>query len=144
MNSLFTDFAIKSYISIGISWIVFLIWWVDYTIYALIALFVIDRITGISKSIYKWVPIQSSKLKRTITKFILYSFAVIMWNMVDIAIIHDTSEWLCRNTIILYLSLTEAISIIENLAIMDVPLPKLITKYIQDKKDLFDKTNDNV
>ncbi len=74
-------------------------------------------------------------------KFILYSFAIIMWNMLDLALLHDSAERLIRNTIILYLSLTEAISIIENLAIMDVPLPKTIIKYIQDKKDLFDNTD---
>lgn len=93
----------------------------DSLFFTLLIFIIIDYITGICKGIYKHELSSSTSIKGIIKKF-GYILIVIVASFFD-NIINDSSMAI-RNLVIYFFIANEAISILENWAIMELPLPK--------------------
>ena len=93
----------------------------DTLITTLIIFIVLDYITGVCKGIYR-KELNSKKGLKGIIKKIGYLFIIILASLFD-KITNNTEGTIRTITIYFFIS-NEAISILENLALMDLPLPK--------------------
>ena len=100
---------------------------------SVIALVVIDNITGIYASIHEGVPFKSRKLRVTIAKIAGYCMVIsagyLMENILPIDYIDEI--------IIGYAMVTEFLSIIENSDRAGLPVPPNLVRFIREKKDKF-------
>lgn len=93
----------------------------DTLITTLIIFIVLDYITGVCKGIYR-KELNSKKGLKGIIKKIGYLFIIILSSLFD-KITNNTDGTIRTITIYFFIS-NEAISILENWALMDLPLPK--------------------
>lgn len=93
----------------------------DTLITTLIIFIVLDYITGVCKGIYR-KELNSKKGLKGIIKKIGYLFIIILASLFD-KITNNTDGTIRTITIYFFIS-NEAISILENWALMDLPLPK--------------------
>ena len=93
---------------------------IDTLITTLIIFIVLDYITGVCKGIYR-KELNSKKGLKGIIKRIAYLFIIILASLFDK--ITNTDGTIITITIYFFIS-NEAISILENWALMDLPLPK--------------------
>lgn len=105
----------------------------DALIYVLFMLIVVDFITGLLKA---------AKKKRFKQQIALWGFWTKIFEVVAIAIcvgldnVFNTEPWL-RNIAVIWYSICEGASVLENMAALKVPLPKgLVKVLVQVKKDL--------
>ncbi len=94
---------------------------IDTLITTLIIFIVLDYITGVCKGIYR-KELNSKKGLKGIIKKIGYLFIIILASLFD-KITNNTDGTIRTITIYFFIS-NEAISILENWALMDLPLPK--------------------
>lgn len=94
---------------------------IDTLITTLIIFIVLDYITGVCKGIYR-KELNSKKGLKGIIKKIGYLFTIILASLFD-KITNNTDGTIRTITIYFFIS-NEAISILENWALMDLPLPK--------------------
>lgn len=94
---------------------------IDTLITTLIIFIVLDYITGVCKGIYR-KELNSKKGLKGIIKKIGYLFIIILASLFD-KITNKTDGTIRTITIYFFIS-NEAISILENWALMDLPLPK--------------------
>ena len=94
---------------------------IDTLITTLIIFIVLDYITGVCKGIYR-KELNSKKRLKGIIKKIGYLFIIILASLFD-KITNNTDGTIRTITIYFFIS-NEAISILENWALMDLPLPK--------------------
>lgn len=99
----------------------YLFGWIDTLITTLIIFIVLDYITGVCKGIYR-KELNSKKGLKGIIKKIGYLFIIILASLFD-KITNNTDGTIRTITIYFFIS-NEAISILENWALMDLPLPK--------------------
>ena len=77
------------------------------------------------------------KMKRGIIKFILYGVAIIVGHMLDLLVMHEDIDYGAQNIIIIYLGVTEALSVLKHLARFGLKIPmRLIAKLEGIKNDL--------
>lgn len=94
---------------------------IDTLITTLIIFIVLDYITGVCKGIYR-KELNSKKGLKGIIKKIGYLFIIFLASLFD-KITNNTDGTIRTITIYFFIS-NEAISILENWALMDLPLPK--------------------
>lgn len=94
---------------------------IDTLITTLIIFIALDYITGVCKGIYR-KELNSKKGLKGIIKKIGYLFIIILASLFD-KITNNTDGTIRTITIYFFIS-NEAISILENWALMDLPLPK--------------------
>ena len=92
----------------------------------LLILLIFDTITGASVAI-KYRRFNSKGFSRFIKKVLTYTISIITMRLLEIGILPLFETVLFSQTIVAFLQITEAISILENLTLLGVPLPaKLI------------------
>jgi toxin secretion/phage lysis holin len=89
----------------------------------LLVLLIIDTITGVSVAV-KQRRFNSKGLSRLINKIATYTAAVITVRLLEIGILPLLETMLLSQTIIAFLQVIEAVSILENLTLLGVPLPR--------------------
>lgn len=120
-----------------VSWITWLIGGYDVPIQTLLVLVTCDYILWFA---YAWKTnnIKAKKMKEGVWKYLLYTIAIIMGNMLDLSIFKYSPEFGWHSLIVIYLCVNEAISISKHLANFNVKLPiKLIAK-LESYRDEFD------
>jgi toxin secretion/phage lysis holin len=112
----------------------------DGFMYALIAFVVIDYLTGVMVAIYK-KQLSSEIGFKGIAKKVMIFLLVMVANIVDVEILKSGA--VVRTAVIFFYISNEGISIIENAAKLDLPIPKkLITVLRQIKEDTDDKSSE--
>lgn len=92
----------------------------------------LDLITGITKGFYK-KELRSRHMHQGIIRKTMIIVVVIVANMIDVALFGSTP--VCKTSVLLFFIGMEGISLLENLAQMDIPLPDFISKYLMVIKD---------
>lgn len=95
----------------------------------LILLIVIDTITGVIYAL-KIKKFRSVKFRRGALKLISYSIAVVVARLLEIGIAEVFETTMISSLMLSLLVFTEAISIFENLALLNVPIPSGFIKLI--------------
>lgn len=104
----------------------------DSLIKCLVIFMILDYITGILKGIYK-KELSSKKSLKGIIKKIGYIFIIILGTVFDR--VTNNNEFTIRTLVIYFFIANEAISIIENWMLMDLPLPKKLKVIFEDLKN---------
>ena len=117
-------------------WLSFLFWDVSMPVIACAVLYLSDMFLGLTINAYKWT-FSWEKLRKGIFKFIIYGGAIIVWHMLDLIFVHTTPDFWARYVIILYLGVTEWLSVLKHLASVWLHIPlKLINRLEGIRDDL--------
>lgn len=128
LTNLLSAKTIKSFFSALLLTISYLTWGFDQVAIAFFILLIIDFIFGISVA-WKNHCISQKRMVKWLWKFFVYFWAIIVWNLTDIIVFHQTVEYGIKNFVIVYLWLTEALSILKHISEFGVQLPiKLIAR----------------
>lgn len=114
LNQLFAAKAIKAVLAFIWMSFSYLIWGVTPAIIACVLLVVMDFILWFTLACYRG-EFRMTKLRQWLMKFILYWIALIVWHLLDVLIFHSDIEFWAQNFIVLYLGITEWISVIKHL-----------------------------
>lgn len=95
----------------------------------LLALIVLDTITGMSVAL-KYKRFSSRGLCKLIKKTITYTTAIITVKLLEAGIFTLIDTSFLSQVIVAFLQVTEAISVLENLTILGVPLPKNFINFL--------------
>ncbi len=118
--------------SLGISFFTYLIGGFDALFKALLIFIVLDYLTGLCKGVSK-KKLNSKKSVKGIIKKFGYLCIVILATIFDY-IVHDDSMAIRTLTLYFFIA-NEAISILENWAIIGLPLPKKLVEVFNDLKE---------
>ena len=121
---------IKSYISIVLTSAIYLLGGLDIALKCLLLMIVFDYVTGIASAIYNKKINSKIGLKGIIKKF-MYLVIVAVCVVIDKL---TGQEGVVRNLIIYFLVANDGISIIENMAKMNIPLPKKLISVLEQLK----------
>lgn len=128
---------VKLILSVWTTAIVYLFGGFDVSLKCLITLMVIDYFTGVSKAYYK-SELSSYKGLRGIIKKMNILSLVIVANMLD-ELLGQTGT--IRTLLIYYICSNEGISILENLSVMNIVVPKWLRAKLSQVKDIGDPDN---
>ncbi len=117
---------------LGLSFFTYLIGGFDALFNALLIFIVLDYLTGLCKGIYK-KKLNSKKSMKGIIKKIGYLCVVVLATIFGY-IVHDESMAIRTLTLYFFIA-NEAISILENWAIIGLPLPKKLVEVFNDLKE---------
>lgn len=95
----------------------------------LITMIAIDTITGSAYAV-KINKFSSSGLRRGLKKVFFYSLCILVVRLLEIGISSIISTNMLTNLVVGFLIFTEAISALENLTLLGVPLPAGISKFL--------------
>lgn len=141
LGDIFSNWLFKTIISFVFMCLWFMFWHITISIYALLILYAIDFILWFGIAFHE-NKISLAKLKKGILKFILYGIAIITWNLVDVTLAwHTINIWL-KYFIVIYLAITEAISVFKHLAYCNVKLPTRLIKALEQYKWKLDDCDD--
>lgn len=112
----------------------FLIGDVNIWLIACWVLYLTDMFFGLTINAYHWT-FDWHRLRKWIFKFILYSVAIIVWHMIDLIVVHRAVEFGGQNIIILYLGVTEALSVLRHLAKLWLNIPLKLIKRLEGMRD---------
>lgn len=110
----------------------------DMLLNTLLIVISIDYITGLCKGIYK-KELNSKKGIKGIIKKVGYILIVILATLFDKVIGDNTNA--IRTLVIYFFIANEALSILENWALMDLPLPKKLFEIFESLKETNNKKN---
>ena len=131
--------VIKSVISMIVTFLVYVLGGWDIALQSLIIVIVLDYLTGISKS-YITKELNSNKgfkgIIKKLSMFCIVAVAVIIDNIIG-------QTGMIRTLIIYYLVANEGLSIIENLAKMDIIVPNFLKDKLEQIKNNNSKVGDN-
>lgn len=122
----------------------FLFWEFNIWMMACGMLYIADMACGMWIAAYKgnW---SWPKLRKWVFKFILYGIAIIVWHFLDLLIMQNTVQFGAQYIIIMYLGVTEALSVLKHLANLGLHIPiKLINRLEGIKHNLDSNTNEQV
>lgn len=103
--------------------------------YVLITLLLLDMLTGLMKA-SQTNSITSDRFVRGVFKMIGYTIAVGLIHLLTTVVpMLEIGE----NIVIMLLSLTEAISIVENLGAIGVPIPKILLRKLESAKHILEE-----
>jgi len=88
----------------------------------LLVLIILDTFTGVATSI-KYKRFSSTGLRKCIRKIITYAVSVITVRLLELILIPIVITTMLSKIIIIFLAITESVSILENLTLLGVPLP---------------------
>jgi len=129
--------ALKLWITSIVAIFSYLIWWIDVAVKACWMLVFFDFVFWISLAVYSrtysW-----KRMMQWLIKFILYWVAMIVWNQIDLLLFHSSIEFWAKNFIILYVWITDGISIIKHLWVMGLKLPQRLIDRLQGIQDNID------
>lgn len=97
--------------------------------YILLILIGLDTITGIAAAL-KYKRFNSKGMQKLIKKIITYSTAIVTVRLLEIGILSLYETTLLTQIIVAFLVITEAISVLENLAILGVPIPNSLLTFL--------------
>jgi len=97
-------------------------------VYVLLIFMTIDTCFGFFGAIYK-KQVKSEKLRQGTIKWILYFVFIVLANCLDKLVQFPFASSL-RNFVLMYLCITEAISIIEHLQSFGLVIPTKVTKFL--------------
>jgi len=89
----------------------------------LLALILIDTFTGIALAC-RFKRFSSNGLRKAVNKIAMYSISIITARLLEMGILYFYQTFFVSQFIVGFLILTEVISIIENLVLLGVPIPK--------------------
>lgn len=102
----------------------------DYVSYSiLLALIVIDSFTGMAVSL-KYSRFSSKGLVKLLKKIITYSTAIFTVRLLEIGIVPIVNTSMMSHIVVIFLEITEVISILENLTLLGVPLPASFISFL--------------
>ncbi len=128
LTQIFSAKTVKIVISWGVTLASFLFWDISLPVIACAILYLADMFLGLTINAYRWT-FSWIKLKRGIFKFILYGGAIIVWHMLDLIFVHTTPDFWARYVIIIYLGVTEGLSVLKHFASLGLHIPlKLINR----------------
>ncbi len=122
------DYILGGFIGLG----AFLFGKSDGLFWALIALIIIDYITGLIKAVVN-KELSSAVGGRGIAKKIFMLGIVAVGNLIDVQIIGDGA--VVRNIVIIFYVANECISILENAGKLGVPIPRKLIDILAQLKD---------
>ncbi|MGE5329772.1 MAG: phage holin family protein [Deltaproteobacteria bacterium] len=96
---------------------------VQFSFFVLIILIVIDTLTGTAQAC-KFKRFSSNGLRKAVNKIVMYSISIITARLLEMGILYFFETFLISQFIIGFLIFTEVISVIENLVLLGVPIPK--------------------
>lgn len=131
--------AIISWVVVGIS---FLFWEINLPVVACMILYIADMLLGMGKAIYQW-KFCWIKLKNGIYKFWIYWGVIIVWHMLDLIFVHTTPDFWARYVIILYLGVTEWLSVLKHFAEMGWKAPQKLINRLEGVRDNLDSSWNN-
>lgn len=131
--------TIKAVLSGIIMVLSFLTWEMNIWLFACWILYLADMFLWLWIAVYKWV-FDWHKLRKWIIKFILYGVAIIVGHMLDLIVIHDTVEFGARNIIVIYLGVTEALSVLKHLAGLGLNIPLKLINRLEGMRDELNST----
>ena len=140
-GQLTTDFTFKSVASGLLYALLWLFGDVNDAVIALLALMTLDVILGLSAAI-KYHDVSSDKLRQGAVKFLLYFVLIIAANCVDkvVALVPLMSQIVqIRSFTMIYLAVSEGISVLENLSTLGVAVPKVMLKRLRRFKQSMEK-----
>lgn len=129
--------AIKLVLSGMVMILSFLVWEFNIAIVSCGILYLADLFCWMGIAAYKW-RWDWGKLRKGIFKFILYGVAIIVGHMLDLLVIHDTVEFGAQYIIIMYLGITEALSVLKHLANMWLHIPIKLINRLEGMRDNLD------
>ena len=112
----------------------------DGLMYALIAFMVLDYISGVVVAIVK-KELSSEVGFKGIAKKVIIMALVAVGHILDAHILGGSA--VCRNAVIAFYIANEGISILENAAELELPLPKKLVAVLKQLKDKEDNDNDS-
>ena len=105
------------------------------TLIALLALIILDFVTGITASKVNGDPIRSSKIRHSALKVFAYFGTIAGANLAEAGLISYLA--VIDETVIAFFAITELLSLLENVSKMGFQTPKKILNQLQDiKKNL--------
>jgi len=118
----------------AVLWILVILTPVAIGLFAICILVFIDLFLGIWKAI-KQNNFSSSRLRTGIGKFILYPLAIVSVRISETSLPID-GVCIASDFLILFLSVTELISILETLAILGVDIPSPVLQFFKKQTDI--------
>jgi len=140
-GQLTTDFTFKSVASGLLYALLWLFGDVNDAVIALLVLMTLDVVLGLSVAI-KQCDVSSDKLRQGAMKFLLYFVLIVAANCVDkvVALVPLLSRVMqVRSYVMIYLAVTEGISVLENLTSLGVAVPKVMLKRLRRFKQSMEK-----
>lgn len=134
LAQIFSLKTIKTVLSGIIMVLSFLIWEMNIWLFACWILYLSDMFLGLWIAVYKWI-FDWHKLRKWVIKFILYGVAIIVWHMLDLLVIHNTVEFGARYIIVIYLGVTEALSVLKHLAWLWLHIPLKLINRLEGMRD---------
>ena len=132
-GQLTTNFAFKSITSGLLYAFLWLFGDIDDAVIALLALMTLDTLLGLLAAI-KHHDVSSDKLRQGAAKLLLYFVLIIAANCVDrvVALVPLVSQVVqIRSFTMIYLAVSEGISVLENLSSLGVAVPKVMLKRLR-------------
>ena len=127
------------------SGVLYVIMWlfgdINDAVIALLALMTLDVVLGLSAAI-KHSDVSSDKLRGGAVKFLLYFVLIIIANCVDkvIALVPLMSQVIqVKSYTMIYLAVTEGVSVLENLTSLGAPVPKVMLRRLRRFKQTMEK-----
>lgn len=130
VSHLMAGFEWKIVASTGASIVAMLEGFYTDLVWGFLALFVLDFLTGIMKSVKNRVPISSEKLRRSVTKLAAY---MVLITALIVASRFETSLVPIVTATYYYFIFTEFKSILENARELGVPIPDVLNSLVQQK-----------
>jgi len=96
---------------------------VEVSFIALLVLILIDTFTGMAQAC-KFKRFSSNGLRKAVNKIVMYSVAIITARLLEMGILYFFITFVFSQFIVGFLILTEVISIVENLILLGVPIPR--------------------
>lgn len=124
------DIIIKEITSISLTTIIYILGGFDIALTSLLTVIIIDYITGIASAYYNKKLNSKNGLKGIIKKFcylLVVAFSVVIDNLTG-------ESGIIRTVVIYFLVANEGLSIIENMAELDIKLPKKLIDSLEQFK----------
>lgn len=137
LHQIFVHPFIKTAFSFIFLSVQYLIWWFDLVVHALLILLILDFVMWFSVAFTEH-KISRKKMMGWLVKMIVYFVGISMGHWTDILIIHQDIEFGFKNFIIVYLGVTESLSIIKHMVDLGVKMPSALISRLESYRDKLD------
>ncbi len=137
LSKIFSFAGLKVLLTTIVVYIEYAIGWFDLVMKWLLMLMMLDFAMGFANA-WKHHRVSRTKMRDGIYKFILYAILIGTGHWTDIVVFHQEVEFGFQNAFIVYLGLTEAISILKHGADLWAPVPKRILIRLESYRDKID------
>lgn len=137
LTKVFSFAGLKALITIVVVYIEYMLGGFDLVMRWLLMLMILDFVMGFSNAARRH-ELSRGKMAAGIYKFILYGITIMTGHWTDIIVFHQEVEFWLQNVFIVYLWLTEALSILKHASDLWVPIPKRIIVRLESYRDKID------